>query len=47
MGFTIDELSRLTVEEFIIIADLASGDAPKRKESVHQAKQTDIDALWR
>ena len=55
LGFSMDEMRRMTMSEFIAYTDLAAGDPAEREgiseanepqQQIRQANQTDIDRFF-
>lgn len=45
LGFSLDEMARLTMSDFIALTDLAFADEGEARETAREATQDDIDRL--
>lgn len=45
LGFTVEEMRRMTTADMVVFIDLATEDAPDDGPKVRDATQADIDAL--
>lgn len=45
LGFSMDEIARMTMADFIIYTDLAYSNTQQNKNTVRDATQADIDRL--